>query len=103
MTQELKQFIQENKNLINQNTKESWEKIYSKISWEIVGEFTKTMLSAGIDPAIIMGYIPMDYLYNSKITNYKIPDSVTSIGDYAFAHCSSLTSIEIPNSVTSID
>ena len=34
--------------------------------------------------------------------NTTIPDSVTSIGQYAFAYCSSLTSINIPNSVTSI-
>ena len=31
-----------------------------------------------------------------------IPNSVTSIGDYAFSYCSSLTSMTIPNSVTSI-
>ena len=31
-----------------------------------------------------------------------IPNSVTSIGDYAFYCCSSLTSVTIPNSVTSI-
>nr|MCR5723793.1 leucine-rich repeat domain-containing protein [Treponema sp.] len=36
------------------------------------------------------------------ITTYKIPDSVTSIGNYAFQNCSGLTSITIPNSVTSI-
>ena len=34
--------------------------------------------------------------------SYNIPDSVTSIGDYAFYVCSSLTNITIPNSVASI-
>ena len=34
--------------------------------------------------------------------NTVIPNSVTSIGDYAFNQCDGLTSITIPNSVTSI-
>ena len=34
--------------------------------------------------------------------NTTIPNSVTSIGDFAFYYCSSLTSVTIPNSVTSI-
>ncbi len=35
-------------------------------------------------------------------TAFTIPDSVTSIGNYAFYDCSCLTSITIPDSVTSI-
>jgi len=38
----------------------------------------------------------------AKITSVTIPNSVTSIGDYAFAHCIGLASITIPDSVTSI-
>ena len=34
--------------------------------------------------------------------SYAVPDSVTTIGKYAFARCSALTSVKIPDSVTSI-
>ena len=34
--------------------------------------------------------------------NTTIPNSVTSIGDWAFFGCTSLTAINIPNSVTTI-
>jgi hypothetical protein len=37
-----------------------------------------------------------------KAGGYAIPNSVTSIGDWAFSDCPSLTSVTIPNSVTSI-
>ena len=37
-----------------------------------------------------------------SLSSYTIPDSVTSIGIYAFAWCKNLTSVTIGNSVTSI-
>ena len=38
----------------------------------------------------------------SGLTNVTIPNSVTIIDDYAFSGCSALTSVTIPNSVTRI-
>lgn len=42
------------------------------------------------------------YLNNELISSVVIPDSVTSINEYAFYNCNSLTSVTIPSSVTNI-
>ena len=42
------------------------------------------------------------YLNDKEITNLIIPESVTSIGNYAFAKCYRLISITIPSGVTNI-
>ena len=97
MNDEIKQFIEENINLINENTKESWKEIYKKV---VPDGFTETLLDARLnDPAEILGYIPKDYFIGTDIKNYTIPNNVTSIGGSAFEDCSGLTNVVIPDSI----
>ncbi len=44
----------------------------------------------------------LNFFAPAGLTEYTIPNSVTSIGRSAFSYCSSLTSVTIPDSVTSI-
>lgn len=51
----------------------------------------------------LVQHIPANLCYNmNSLRNIEIPNSVTSIGDYAFWGCAYLTSVVIPDNVVSI-
>ena len=53
------------------------------------------------DPFCASNYSNL-YVNGELVTDLVIPDSVTSISDYAFCRCDGLASVTIPDSVTSI-
>ena len=69
-------------------------------------ETASNTLIAGCQNTIIPNSVTSigDYAFHEckSLTGIEIPNSVTSIGEWAFSYCYHLTGIEIPNSVTSI-
>ena len=69
-------------------------------------ETASNMLLLGCKNTVIPNSVTTigDYAFNgsSGLTSVDIPESVTTIGSYAFWECSGLTSVTIGNSVTSI-
>ena len=92
----------------NADQKESlrFQKIAGEDAYRVMGIGTVSSLDIVI-PATYRG-LPVTEIGARAFENecylnsVEIPDSVTSIVDYAFYGCTSLTSVEIPDSVTSI-
>lgn len=72
--------------------------------WDVFdrSEFTQIMLSIGIDPLNYMTYIPENYLYDSDIESFNIPQGIERIGIAAFGECRKLSKVTIPEGVTHI-
>ena len=64
------------------------------MQYPLISEYVKAIQEAADN---------LDKLAYSFLNSVVIPDGVTSIGKYAFRHCSSLSSLVIPDSVTSIE
>ena len=96
--EQVKQFIEDNVELIEQNR---WEELYQK---DFPYSFTETLLESGINPLKQgLNYIPEYFLYKCKvIEEFIIPNNITTIGNLAFCDCTSLTNVVIPNSIKNI-
>ena len=77
---------------------ETWK----RTSYSTIGEVTQLLINLNINPLDHLSSTPRGFLTNTSIKHIDIPDHITSIDEFAFAHCGSLTSITIPDSVTSI-
>ena len=100
MIPELKRFIEENIDLINDN---KFHDVYNKIkSYKFRRLFTEAMLEAEINPLNYMEVVPKRYLYESNIQHVDIPVGVIVIDKYAFADCRQIKEVIIPEGVIEI-
>ena len=126
---DVKQLLKDYRNDINNK---NFKKIYDEAAefeadGKVVGNFTQTLLKAGVDPLALdenLKCIPQNYLYNSMIDKFTVPSKVKFIGenaflnsdlkeisfeqsskldfikDWAFYACSYLESIKLPSTTT---
>ena len=102
LTFEVKEFIEDNIELIEER---AWDQIYDNARFnldsESTGSFTLAMLGVGEDPLETLDYIPEYYLSDAKIESFDIPNHIHELSEGCFAY-SSLKEIIIPDSVITI-
>lgn len=100
MTEQLKQFIEENIDLISDN---EFIDVYNKIkSYKFTRLFTEAMLAAEINPLNYTEAVPPRYLYESNIQHVDIPVGIIVINKYSFADCRQIKEVTIPEGVIKI-
>ena len=100
MIPELKQFIEENIDLISAN---EFNDVYNKIkSYTFTRLFTEAMLAAEINPLNYTEAVPPRYLYESNIQHVDIPVGIIVINKYSFADCRQIKEVTIPEGVIKI-
>jgi hypothetical protein len=104
MNNELKNFIEDNIDLIENNR---FEELYD--SYELntpVGELTHVFNQSGIDPLNYVQTIPSFYFECKgnlrEIDTVKIPSNIISIGAQAFTSCCIIANLIIPVTVKTI-
>lgn len=100
----LKKFINEYKELINDN---EFEELYNKTDRLLMGDyFVLTLLlnKAGINPLNYMTYVPAYYMEEFKeLITLKIPEGIKEIRGEAFYNCLNLETVYLPSTLQLIE
>lgn len=78
----------------------------TELIWNVRNCFSNGKMGTSNIESLTIGneveVLPRYLAAGSRITQLVIPESVTTIGDYAFSNCQNLTQLVIPESVTTI-
>ena len=105
MNEKVKSIIVKYKELIDNN---NFAPVYGNLvidsAPEIIGEFTQTMLSVGIDPIVDgnLKYMPSYYVSCLPVKTFEIPTTIIRLDEGCFAYCEELEHITIPENIQRI-
>lgn len=105
MNDKLKDFIEQNIDLIEEN---KFEELYSKIptyqvtSYSFICGLSLALLKAGINPLQYMSTVPKYFLFESNVATIDVPVGVQQIDNDAFAYCEQLTEVSLPEGLSVI-
>ena len=101
MNEQLKQFLLNNKNSLEEDDFRTLYKNWSKyIDSDDVSDLTDVFLEVGIDPLNYLPEVPTKYAYYSKLlTKLVIPSHIDRILPFAFMGCYNLKEVILPTSI----
>ena len=103
MNEDVKNFIKENIDLINNK---EWEKVLSSlafITFNVKNEIVDVFLKSGVNFLDGVERIPTHaFSFCRCIEKIELPDTIQDIGSRAFFNCDNLRSIKIPNNIETI-
>ena len=102
MNKNVKKFIEENIDFIEQN---DFILLFSK-AFELpvkqIGELSKVLEDAEIYPLNYLSYVPSYYMYGTDIEIFAPKPGITYIGQGAFRYCDNLISVDLPEGLEKI-
>ena len=99
MTDAVKNFIEENIDLIEENDFKTFFLRTVRLRPQQVGELSKALEDAEIYPLNYLGYVPAYYMYGTDIEIFAPKPGITYISQGAFRYCDNLISVDLPESV----
>lgn len=104
VSKELKDFLEENKNLINSYNFEDLYKKADKLTGEDYSKLSYIFNNIGIDPLEYMKNVPKYYMiWDNNLKVVKIPDGILIINKEAFSHCYHLETVYLPKTLKKVE
>lgn len=104
MNEEIKQFIEQNIQLIDEcNFKKLYNKAAGIFDDEEIPGLTEVFLKSGIDPLLYLDSVPERYSSDLYIKEVTIPSNIKVIGTGAFANCYDLKEVIFKEGVDEIE